>query len=106
MLNVLELLEMRREIVNGFLFIGIIYSINYFVKNVIVKNENMDENMDENVDENVDNCDIQLNELDNNNTVYSKDELQDKKEYLMNLNNKLMDIKHMLQDIKDKLNNK
>ena len=94
MLNVLELLEMRREIVNGFLFIGIIYSINYFVKNVIVKNENMDEN--------VDNCDIQLNELDNNNTVYSKDELQDKKEYLMNLNNKLMDIKHMLQDIKDK----
>lgn len=98
MLNVLELLEMRREIVNGFLFIGIIYSINYFVKNVIVKNENMDEN--------VDNCDIQLNELDNNNTVYSKDELQDKKEYLMNLNNKLMDIKHMLQDIKDKLNNK
>ena len=102
MLNVLELLEMRREIVNGFLFIGIIYSINYFVKNVIVKNENMDENMDEKLDD----CDIQLNELDNNNTVYSKDELQDKKEYLMNLNNKLMDIKDMLQDIKDKLNNK
>ena len=96
MLNVLELLEMRREIVNGILFIGLIYGINYFVKNKIIFT----------VDENVDECDIQLNELDNDNLGYSKSELDDKKEYLMNLNNKLMDIKKMLQDIKDKLNNK
>lgn len=86
MLNVLELLEMRKEIVNGILFIGIIYSVNYFLKSLIVKDENLDENLDEN--------DIQLNELEN------------KKEYLMNLNKKLLDIKYMLQDIKDKLNNK
>ena len=108
MLNVLELLEMRKEIVNGILFIGIIYSVNYFLKSLIVKDENLDENLDEN--------DIQLNELENdtvyskveleNDTVYSKVELENKKEYLMNLNKKLMDIKHMLQDIKDKLNNK
>jgi len=97
MLNVLELLEMRKEIVNGILFIGIIYSVNYFLKSLIVKDENLDENLDEN--------DIQLNELEND-TVYSKVELENKKEYLMNLNKKLMDIKHMLQDIKDKLNNK
>ena len=90
MLNVLELLEMRKEIVNGILFIGIIYSVNYFLKSLIVKDENLDENVDENLDEN----DIQLNELEN------------KKEYLMNLNKKLLDIKYMLQDIKDKLNNK
>ena len=46
MLNVLELLEMRKEIVNGILFIGIIYSVNYFLKSLIVKDENLDENLD------------------------------------------------------------
>lgn len=94
MLNVLELIEMRREIMNGVLFIGLIYGINYFVKNIIIST----------VDENVDECDIQLESINENDDLVVK--LQDKKEYLILLNNKLEDIKIMLQKIKNDLNNK
>lgn len=107
MLNILELLEMRKEIINGIFVIGLIYGINYFVKNLIVFtiNENKQENQNEIKEdlvegETLDECDVQLSEL------CSKEELDSKKEYLMNLNNKLLDIKKMLQDIKDQLHNK
>jgi hypothetical protein len=121
MLTVFELVEMQKELFNGFLFIGLIFSINYFIQNLINSktNENVIENEDDNVDENVienedDNVDENVieNEDDNvdenviENTNYSKDELQEKKEYLMRLNKKLGDIKDMLNDIKNQLNNK
>ena len=82
---------------------------NYFVKNLIVFtiNENKQESEDKikQESETLDGCDLQLNKLDEL-SCNSKEELDSKKEYLMNLNNKLLDIKKMLQDIKDQLNNK
>jgi len=109
MLTVFELVEMQKELFNGFLFIGLIFSINYFIQNLINSktNENVIENEDDNVDENViENEDDNVDENVIENTNYSKDELQEKKEYLMRLNKKLGDIKDMLNDIKNQLNNK
>lgn len=125
MLSILELLEMKKELINGVFVISLIYGINYFVKKLIVftindnditedvrydntdgvQNDNTEDVQNEINEEYVDECDLQLNNLDEFHDK-TRDELDSKREYLMNLNNKLVDIKKMLQDIKDQLNNK
>lgn len=133
MLSILELLEMKKELINGVFVISLIYGINYFVKKLIVftindnditedvrydntedvrydntdgvRYDNTEDVQDEINEEYVDECDLQLNNLDEFHDK-TRDELDSKREYLMNLNNKLVDIKKMLQDIKDQLNNK
>lgn len=116
MLNILEILEMRREFINGILVIGLIYGINYVVQNLIVftinekyeneiKDQNENEIKDDSEDKILDDCDLQLEKLDELEDDKKK-LLDNKMEYLMNLNNKLENIKTMLQDIKGRLHNK
>ena len=96
--NILILIEMRKEIVNGVLFVGFIYCINYFINNIIIKtnepiNDDLIEQNDDLIEKKDDSC--QKNKMD---------ELRNKKEYLMELNNKLEHIKDILQNIKNDLN--
>lgn len=124
MLDILILKEMRREIVNGVLFISFVYCVNYFIKNNILivskKNEsnnemNNDIQLDDiELDENNENKILQQNNenimdnkiqdiIDNDNDKLI--ELQNKKEYLLELNAKLEHIKVILNDIKNSIGN-
>lgn len=114
------LVEMKREITSGVIFIGFIYCLNYFIKTSFILMDN-DDVIDNTVNDNdnVVNDTIQMEPIDNDNTNDDTidntnddntngnlSQLKSKKDYLLELNIKLSHIKNILQDIKNDLHKK